>query len=329
MITADEVVWAYRILFDRDPENADVIRDHMPQASLASLVRACLESPEFRSRHSFLFAGTGAQSRYPLDGAPPIHVQSSVSADDQAGMWARIARSWDSFGQSDPYWSVLVDERWRLDRMSDAAALDAFYRTGRDDLDRLDAWLARGDMAPDSGGVCAEYGCGVGRVTEHLARRFRKVRAFDISASHLQAAQQRLHGQGLTNVEFVLVRGPADLHALAGCDLFFSIIVLQHNPPPVIRSILQCAAAGLRPNGIAYFQLPTYRTGYAFDAAGYLQAAPDQAEIEMHCLPQRDVLDLLLAANCVPVEIQPDDRIGHPETWLSHTFLARKRQFVV
>jgi SAM-dependent methyltransferase len=94
--------------------------------------------------------------------------------------------------QTDPYWSVLVGERWRIGRMSDVEVLEAFYQTGFSDAERVDNWLARSGIVPDSDGICAEYGCGVGRVTAWLAQRFRRERAFDISESHLQAAKQRM-----------------------------------------------------------------------------------------------------------------------------------------
>src|SRR5271169_236009 len=55
-----------------------------------------------------------------------------------------------------------------------------------------------------------------------------------------------------------LNRPKSSLARLTNVDLFFSIIVLQHNPPPVILGILDAAFAGLRPGGLAFFQVPTY-----------------------------------------------------------------------
>src|SRR5262249_14128935 len=143
-----------------------------------------------------------------------------------------------------PYCTVLGDERWRIARMAQAEALDAFYSTGQGDVARLEAWVDRAGLTTNPDGVCAEYGCGVGRVTAWLAAKCKKVLAFDISPGHLEVAKRRMDEQGVRNVEFVLVRGPEDLGALAGCDLFFSFITLQHNPPPIIRSVLKSALGG-------------------------------------------------------------------------------------
>src|SRR5690606_35365601 len=91
-----------------------------------------------------------------------------------------------------------------------------------------------------------------------------RVVAFDISQNHIDAARRALEERGVTNVDFVLVRGPDDLRHLEGVDLFFSIIVLQHNPPPIIVDILKAAFEGLKPGGILYFQVPTYGADYSF-----------------------------------------------------------------
>lgn len=316
MITSEEVTWTYRVLLGRAPENPDVIALHQKWPSLEEFVRHCFEAPEFIARQP--------SPPYPLDSAPPIKVESLLPQAELAKMWARIQRSWQAFGDSDPYWSVLVGEHWRAGRMSDAETLNAFYATGATDVARMDAWFARNGLEARSDGVCAEYGCGVGRVTAWLARKFKTVRAFDISSSHLEAARRRLESQGVQNVEFVHVRSPDDLGALRDSDVFFSFIVLQHNPPPIIRSILEHASRGLNAGGIAFFQLPTYMAGYKFIASDYEPHQGQEPIMEMHCLPQKDVLDTLQRSRCVILEVQPDWWIGQHGRWLSHTFLAER-----
>jgi hypothetical protein len=130
--------------------------------------------------------------------------------------------------------------------------------------------------------------------------------------------------QGVRNVEFILVRGPEDLGALAGCDLFFSFITLQHNPPPIIRTVLESAIAGLNPGGIAFFQILTYIARYEFNSSAYLESDSDGPAIEIHCLPQRDVFELLRVNGYDLLEVQRDGWMGPPERLLSHTFLAQR-----
>ena len=49
------------------------------------------------------------------------------------------------------------------------------------------------------------------------------------------------------------LRDTLDLDTLPEFDLFFSMIVLQHNPPPLIALMLEKIAARLRPGGVAVF----------------------------------------------------------------------------
>src|SRR3546814_10303317 len=119
------------------------------------------------------------------------------------------------------------------------------------------AFFRRSKATFPTDGRCLEVGCGVGRVTAALAPRIRSITAYDISRSHLKLAKEQLKALGIRNAEFVSSADIADLRSLQPFDFIFSIIVLQHNPPPIIakmiRSICQLLAAG----GCAYFQVPT------------------------------------------------------------------------
>ena len=64
----------------------------------------------------------------------------------------------------------------------------SFFASGRGDLAALVSALERHGVSGQL--PVFEYGCGVGRVTAHLARAFPHVTACDISASHLEMAQQ-------------------------------------------------------------------------------------------------------------------------------------------
>ena len=49
-VTRDAVVWAYRILLDRDPESETVIAIHRGHSSVAELRKVIMSSEEFRIR---------------------------------------------------------------------------------------------------------------------------------------------------------------------------------------------------------------------------------------------------------------------------------------
>ena len=73
---------------------------------------------------------------------------------------------------------------------------------------------------------------------------------------------------------------------LEQADLVYSVIVLQHNPPPVIHMLVRAFLKALNPGGVAYFQVPTYRVGYRFSPGEYLEnEGKTHAMMEMHVIP--------------------------------------------
>jgi SAM-dependent methyltransferase len=202
--------------------------------------------------------------------------------------------------------------------------VDEFYAAGRGDFNYLNAYLARARLTTSQFPIAAEYGCGVGRVTRWLAPQFSSVRAFDISAPHMYMAKEYLLKEGIANVDFVHVGKRDDLRSLNGIDLFFSMIVLQHNPPPIIIDILDHAFHALNPGGIAFFQVPTYSSDYSFNASDYWADVASKKEMEIHFVPQVDILNLAHRHGLVPLEIREDHCIGSYERQVSSTFLMQK-----
>jgi len=109
-------------------------------------------------------------------------------------------------------------------------------------------------------GTCVEVGCGPGRMTGALARRFDRVIAVDVSPEMLERARRNV-GDG--NVEFRVVPGDR----LAGiedgvADVLVCYLVLQHLPNRrVVHSYLAEFARVLSPSGEAFVQLPVLDDG--------------------------------------------------------------------
>ena len=315
---AAQVTLAYRAVLRRDPDPvglADYTAALQGGQDLSWLVGILAASAEF---HVSAPPTAGTRRLYPQDAAPPMAVQTECTPDALQDLWNRVAAVWSGLGDADAHWSVLTEDRFRASRL-DATTLAAFHETGEGEADRLGAWLRRVGVAPSPDWTCAEFGCGVGRVTRALARRFRRVLALDVSAPHLRAAAADLAAAGLGNVELVQVRGPADLRALDGADLFYSVISLQHSPPPLIMDVLRRAFAGLRPGGCAFFQVPTYAPSYAWPSRD-----AEQEGMEMHFVPQRAILAAAHEAGLRTLEVQPDWCVGRDGEWISNTFLLQK-----
>lgn len=256
-------------------------------------------------------------------GAAPIDVETRIDEHRLRQLFSHTEATWTHLGETEPHWSVLSAERFKQDHLRDHR--EEFYASGRGDVELLLAFLARNGVATDHMKRVLEYGCGVGRVTRHLADHFEHVEACDISPSHLAQAQACVEAAGRHNVAFRRIHTLADATGPEDVDLVFSVIVLQHNPPPAILAILRALLGRLRPGGVGYFQLPTHAVGYEFRLDDYLSGGLGAEHIEMHYVPQRHVFEVIEAAGCSVLEVREDDWVGRRDRELSNTFLVRKR----
>ena len=242
--------------------------------------------------------------------APPTVLQQLV--DMTATTWTRL-------GEQHAHWSVLTWPEF----MSGQLDVERFFHTGVHDFSVLATFFERSHVIMPTSGKVLELGCGVGRLTHHLAAKFSQVVAVDISKPHLAVAAKHLSEAAIHNVELVHLTSPETLDSLPQVDLFYSIIVLQHNPPPVAYELLSHCLERVAPGGFAYFQVPTYHRGYSFSVADYIQ--DPNGHMEMHVLPQPTVLALLRRLDFEIMEIQEDGAVGDVNM-VSHTFFARRRQ---
>jgi len=234
---------AYRLILGREPENADAVATWAACApDLMSLREQFLTSEEFLSSRVVRLPVS-------LDWGAESRIDVNVDARLLARMLDRVARTWQALGYTQPFWSVLSADEYKMDRFGENA--DTYWKSGKGDVDRLNAWLKRNGIPAVSGNhSCCEYGCGTGRVTRWLADQFSRVIAFDISQPHIELAQSHMKRAGKSNVSFRHVDSLVSLNQkMEAVDVFFSFLVLQHNPPPIIALILNTVLQCLKPGG--------------------------------------------------------------------------------
>lgn len=320
-ISDDEIAWVYRLLLGREVTPDECAR-WRNVASLEVLRRAAFDSVEFRGvlRSMAMDAPQRAVARLPLE-LPPSTVEWDAPQTTMDKLLNHVMRTWTALGHDKPHWSVLSSEQFMPDKIEENRR--NFYASGNNDVQRIVSALQRHGRSPDQFHRVVEYGCGVGRVTPHLSKTFAEVTAIDISSSHMAMAREATQEAGAWNARFRLARAP-EFGMPKPFDLWFSYIVLQHNPPPVIAMVLRRAFAMLAPGGIAMFQVPTYATGYSFDLEHYLANPTTTGTIEVHCLPQAVIYQLAAEAGCLPLETREDTGMGPPSHWLSNTFIFAK-----
>lgn len=316
-LSSRQVAWAYRLFLDREPENPSVVADKQRRiSSVRDLRQEFMGSEEFRGKNPQFHAPA-------LDGLePPLPVARVESPAELAALFDHIQAAWRAMGETQPYWSVITSTEYMTGRIE--STREKFYESGRKDLELILAAFARNGVDPAALRTCIEYGCGLGRVTRWLAERFKRVHGFDISESHLRIAKEQLDARGVRNVELHHVREVADIGRLPKADFVFSFIVLQHNPPPLIRFMIRSFLGALNPGGVALFQVPTYRQGYRFALQDYLRDEGTRGDMEMHVLPQEEIFGIAASEGCRPLEVLEDGQTGLRAKEMSNTFFVRK-----
>ena len=315
-LTKQDATRLYQILLHREPES-DTIADGVVNqfSNPVDAVEWISHSAEYADRQ----ADAGRAIIRRNQDIPVFEVQTACDAPALARLLERVADTFSRFGESDPYWSVLTDSRFRMDQIDDH--MRDFFETGAQSAQLLTNALTRNDIDPVSIKSVLELGCGVGRVTVHLAEQFDRVIGVDISKGHLDAAAEAAKAFGRTNIELVHLTRIEGIRSLPKADCLYTVIVLQHNPPPVIKVMLEGLLDRVNPGGIAYFQVPVLAPGYRYDVAEHLREGGDN--IEQHAIPQKVVFEVLRELGFEVLEALPDTWVSFPA--LSCSFLARRR----
>jgi SAM-dependent methyltransferase len=320
-ITRTDILWCYQTLLGRQPESEAAIASHASHDSFDSLVKSFTDGLEFQLRNTTSngVSAPHVASYIPFD-LPALNIELGASPQDLVRCEQKIKNAWEHLGRERAHFSVLTNDDFLPGNFESAS--ERFWTSGDAEAARAERILAKHGVADLSSLTCVEYGCGVGRITTAFAKRFGNVHAYDISAPHLALARERAQSVGVKNIEFhqsaELPRGE-----LAQCHFFFSMIVFQHNPPPIILELVRRALRALLPGGIAMFQIPTFIAGYHFNLENWL-ATDHYLDMQMHCIPQSAVFRLIEENDCALLEVREDKAAGDLNTILSNTFVVKR-----
>ncbi len=308
---------AYRLILGREPESDQVVATFLQRGySLPELRRVFLNSTEFRN------SATGPDdSSKPLNWAP-MTIETEGSPAELARMLRRIEAYWRRIGQEEVHWPLL--QHGDLKSSDFTKDEQDFYGGGRELIEIFQRTAERCGVSLGDHKVCMELGCGVGRLTVWLSEVFSKILAADISRLRLDLNQRALRRYQSNNVEHHHLVTIESLSRLPDFDAFFSIVVLQHNPPPVILFLLKLIFGKLSPGGIAYFQVPTFIHNYAFLLADYFRETSEAKDMEMHAIPQRLLFEIIEVCGCDLLEIREDPWTDSREIISNSVFVKKK-----
>lgn len=161
-----------------------------------------------------------------------------------------LQRNWDTFGNTDPLWAILTDPEKKGGKWD----LDEFFKAGDDTINRVFKYIEPIGVNIQKGRAL-DFGCGVGRLTQPLARYFNEVIGVDIAPSMIELA--RKYNRHVDKCKYHL-NFTNDLRQFPDNSFNFiiSIIVLQHIEPKYIKNYLKEFLRILIPRGLIVFQLP-------------------------------------------------------------------------
>ena len=226
-------------------------------------------------------------------------------------------QAWNDWGSIDPLWAILTQPDFKHGRWD----LEQFWRLGEDEIGRVMA-TATTLGYPVGNDTALDFGCGVGRLTRAMARHFSHCTGVDVAATMIEQATRLHHGPAYT----FLVNETNDLGRFEDStfDFVYSALVLQHLPRvEMIRRFIAELFRVLKPGGLLAFQLPTRmpprtvrnklrlrtRAYTALRAVGFdqrllyerLRLVP---VMQMHCIPEHDVLTHLRGLGAAVLEVQ-------------------------
>lgn len=208
-------------------------------------------------------------------GRYPVMVMSG--ADSNRGLEAL----WDDHARFDPLWAVLAYDKKR----GRAWDLRDFMRQGEREIALAIHRCRQLDLTISFDGAL-DFGCGVGRLTQALARRFQRAVGVDISAEMIRLANAVNRYPGRAEYVHVTSNGLARLPS-GGFDFVYSSIVLQHVPRDLTLGYLDQFLDRLHSGGILVFQLPSHRLE---DVSVEIRPMPDssyQAKLDLcHSVPE-------------------------------------------
>jgi ubiquinone/menaquinone biosynthesis C-methylase UbiE len=220
----------------------------------------------------------------------------------------KLKNDWEDLAERDALGAILTDAS-RADGMWDLAE---FMATGDAEVDTVMSHLARIGQVPDGNGEALDFGCGVGRLTQALARRFTRCVGVDISRQMIEKAVASNHHAHCRYIVHSETRLP---FSDASFSFIYSNIVLQHVPARFAAEYLREFVRVLAPGGVLVFGVQDsfaapdvatrmIRVRHILHLRSRIEGAlrMGQRHMQMHCLPERVVRQALTGAKVVDIQ---------------------------
>jgi ubiquinone/menaquinone biosynthesis C-methylase UbiE len=156
-------------------------------------------------------------------------------------------KEWEGNAEADALWVILTDSKY-YGRKWD---LKEFFDTGQEEIQLIFRFMEQESIRSPSGSFL-DFGCGVGRNSKALRKRFEKGYGVDISEKMIKLARTYV-----PDVEFnVNQKDSLEQFKDNSIDFVYSHIVLQHIPNQFQKKYIDEFLRILSPGGLAVIQIP-------------------------------------------------------------------------
>jgi ubiquinone/menaquinone biosynthesis C-methylase UbiE len=216
----------------------------------------------------------------------------------------KIQSTWESLAKHDALWAVLTDGS----KVGGKWDIAEFMATGEAEIETVMGHLARIGCVPDPGGMALDFGCGVGRLTQALSRRFTSCVGLDISQQMIQKAESLNEHKNCKYVASSALRLP---FPDASFSFIYSNIVLQHMPQCFSTAYLSEFVRTLSPRGMLVFgvqdsfiasRLVRLRQMLRVRSMVKVMLRLIPGILEMHCLSEGDIRSVLGPARIMDIQ---------------------------
>jgi ubiquinone/menaquinone biosynthesis C-methylase UbiE len=160
-----------------------------------------------------------------------------------------LEKNWTDFGKHNHMWAICTENKnW---------GKSDFFKTGTNEINDLFDYLSSNKIYFTKN-TAVDFGCGIGRLTQALSEKFRKVIGIDISKPMIDKANQYADQQKLANCNFVLNKNN-DLSILESnsMNFIYTYNVLQHMQPSYAKKYIEEFLRIINSDGVICFQLPS------------------------------------------------------------------------
>ncbi|MBN1405623.1 MAG: class I SAM-dependent methyltransferase [Candidatus Omnitrophica bacterium] len=226
----------------------------------------------------------------------------------------KLKQDWECLASADPMWAICNDPLNEGMRWNEKE----FFLSGENEINIVIEYLRFLGLDIDFNGTALDFGCGIGRLTQALARRFSLCYGIDISSGMIKLANQ----YNAYKQKCIYLENFSDKLNMFGensISFIYSSLVFQHIEPKHTKTYLKQLVNILKPGGIFVFQMPSCFMGpeesflkklrntlqlrtrikrcLSFAGPCHVLPAIKQPGIKMYCIPIKEISSIIESRN--------------------------------